>query len=146
MPDMLRILPLTLLLLGSYGCQDPTPNWVGTYVGENKGLVSDELAKENPIIAGTIRQVKLELKPDRTFELIRGGMPTEGNYSLSKNTGTLTITKILDRAIESQSETVRKQNSPITITRNSDGSIVLNDPNDFGREPITLKRKPDDKK
>jgi|GEM_PF-1918166 len=123
----------------SAGCQDSTPKWVGKYQGENKDLVSEELAKENPVIAGTLRQIKLELKSDRTFELIRAGMPTEGNYSISQDTATLTVTKVLGRFIEGESETVKKQNAPISITRKEDGSIILIDPADFGRKPITLK-------
>lgn len=120
------------------GCQDSTPKWVGKYQGENKDLVSEELAKENPVIAGTLRQIKLELKSDRTFELIRAGMPTEGNYTISQDTATLTVTKILGRFIEGESETVKRQNAPISITRNQDGTIDLIDPADFGRKPISL--------
>ena len=30
----------------------------------------------------------------------------------------------------------------IKLTRNDDGSILMNDPADFGREPITLKPSP----
>jgi hypothetical protein len=139
MPAMLRILPLTLILFGSSGCQDPTPKWVGEYRGENKALVDDQLAKENPILAGQIRLVILDLKSDRTFILTRGGMPTQGNYTLSNDKATLTITKILDQPIEKQSDMVKKQNVPIHLTRNKDGSITLEDPGDFGRDPIILK-------
>ncbi|MFM9874268.1 MAG: hypothetical protein ACKVQS_12485 [Fimbriimonadaceae bacterium] len=136
---MLRILPLALLIIGSSGCQDPTPNWVGEYRGENKDLVSEQIAEENPILASQIRLVILELKSDRTFVLSRGGMPTQGTYTLAKNEATLTITKILNQPIENQSEMVKKQNVPIHLTRNKDGSITIVDPADFGRKPITLK-------
>lgn len=145
-----NILPLLLALffvsVALTACQDPTPNWVGEYRGENKELVSEELANENPILASSVRLVILTLKSDRTFVLSRGGMQTEGNYSLSDKKATLTTTKILGQPIENQPEMVKKQNAPIHLTRMNDGSIQFEDPADFGRDPIKLVPKTIDSK
>lgn len=139
---MLRILPLTLILLGSSGCQpDQTPKWVGEWLGSNEGLVDQKLAEQNPVLAGNLRRVHLTLRSDRTFELIRAGLPSEGNYTVGNGTATLTVISVLGKPVDGMSEEVKKQNVPIKLNLNEDGTISMIDSADFGRDPVILTRK-----
>jgi hypothetical protein len=140
MPAMLRIIPLALLLIGSTGCANHTKKWVGTWEGMDETLVSPELAEENPVIAGTIQRVILTIKPDRTFELIRGGFPAIGNAALGEKEATLTITHLMDQPLEKLPKETQAQNQPITITF-SDGKVELKDPTNFGKPSIALNKK-----
>ena len=141
---MCRILPLVILVVGSSGCQDPTPKWVGEWLGHNDGLVAPELKRKDPVLAGNLTRVHLTLRSDRTFELIRAGLPNEGNYSISKSNATLTITKIMGKQVSGMPDEVKKQNAPIQLTLQDPNTIIMSDPADFGRNPITLKRQESD--
>ena len=139
---MLRILPLALILIGSYGCQpDPTPKWVGEWQGQNEGLVSASMRESDPVLAGQLSRVHLTLRSDRSFELIRAGLPNEGTFSLEKDSATLTVTKIMGKPVDGMSESVKKQNAPIKLNLNEDGTISMVDSTDFGRDPVILSRK-----
>jgi hypothetical protein len=139
---MIKILPLSLLLLSLTACQNPARAWIGTWEGKDEELVTPQMKAQNPVIAETLTLVRLTIKADRTFELIRGGIPSEGHVSLGSNQATLTITKILDRPIEQQPQAIQNANKPITLKLTEKGNIELEDPSDFVDKPTILRRKP----
>ncbi|MBL8068005.1 MAG: hypothetical protein JNM28_06125 [Armatimonadetes bacterium] len=137
---MAKILPLAMILAGVACCSpDPTPKWVGEWKGEDKTLVSDAEAAKDPVIAGTLRMVKLSFKQDRTFALFVAGMPYEGRYSVQGADATLTITKILGKPIENEPAEIRDAQTPVTATMQSAGTIRLTGYR-FGSESILLQK------
>jgi len=137
---IIRILPLTLLILGSVGCTNDNSKWVGTWKGTNKDLVADDIAAKDPIIAESIRLVKLEIKSNSTFVLERAGFPHSGSITFGSQKSTLRIEKILDRPLDQVNEETKKQNPNITLEWVDSNTIRLIDPADFGRDEIILTR------
>lgn len=135
---ILRILPLTLLILGSVGCSNDNHKWVGTWKGSNTDLVNDDVAKRDPVNAASIRLVILKVKADSTFVLSRAGFPTSGTILFGSEKSTLKIEKILDQPINQADQSTKNQNPNMTVEWVDANTIKLVDPEDFGRPPVIL--------
>ncbi len=132
----LIIATLTCVFLVS-GCESPSVKWVGYYEGEQTDLVDPKL---NDPIANSLRIVKLELKADMSYTLVKASIPQSGEAGFAADHVSLHPTKILDQPMERQSEETKKQNPDLTVTRKADGRIYLSDPGSFGVKEIEMKR------
>ncbi|MCA0361322.1 MAG: hypothetical protein LCH41_09730 [Armatimonadetes bacterium] len=136
------MLPLAVLVLGLSGCDSGAGKWVGVWEGNDEAAVSDELAKENPVIANTLRKVSVTICSNGNFVLTRGGMPYEGAATLSRDKVLLQVKTILGRPIENEPTMVQKANPNIEMIRKGSGA-EFKDPADFGKPPIRMTRTKD---
>lgn len=130
-------IPATIILLAPLAllsaCQNPTTQWLGTYVGEQKDLAEGDSPE-----AIALRRVQLVINPDNTFVLTKGGFPLSGTVSASSQKATLNVKKILDQPVEKASPNAVYE--PITLSKDKNNNYILTDPADFGRPPIQLKK------
>ncbi len=94
--------------------------------------------------AKTLRKVTLTIKGDGTFDLKKGLFPVSGNIALGESSSRLNVTHILDKPLESQPEDMRSVYADIRVNYEPDGTLRLIDRYDFGREPVTLTKVPED--
>lgn len=120
------MLPLALVLAGVAACTpDPTPKWVGTWEGKDLDLVSEAQAAKDPVIAASLRLVRLTFNKDRTFDLLVAGMPYHGRYAIQGQTASLTITSILGKPIEKEPSGNWPVQAPATAEMVTSGKIRL---------------------
>lgn len=142
MGAIVRILPFTILILGTLGCGGPDQaKWVGHWKGSAE-LPPGVDSATNPFMANTLRLVKLEIRPDRTFVLVQQGVPLSGSVSIQRDSAQLLVERAMDRKLE------RHEPPSITSTRtikltwrkpgNEEPSLELRDPAIASSEPIIL--------
>lgn len=134
-----KILPLALLLVGLVSCGSPGTKWVGVWAGEREGSVKPG---GDPTIAKTLSMVRLTIRGDGTFELLRGGFPHEGTVAFGNEASYLKVTRIMGKPVEDVVG-AKAQNPDITLEMKDDGTVLLKDPADFGMPPVLLKRNQD---
>ncbi|MBX3111438.1 MAG: hypothetical protein KF857_05450 [Fimbriimonadaceae bacterium] len=123
------------VLLASCG---PAPrDWRGEWVGE---LPASTTTGPDDTVAKTLRAVKLTVREDGSFVLVRGGIPAEGEV-LSDSPGlTLRFHKVLGQPMDRQPPEVKRQYADVRLEPLDDGSAKLVDPADFNRDPVRLVR------
>ena len=118
-------------------CGPPPRDWTGEWTGE---LPLSSTDGPNDTVAKTLRAVKLTVRPDSTFVLVRGGIPAEGEYFSAGDGLVLRFRKILGQPMEKQPPEIQKQYADARIEVDKDGTVKLVDPADFNRDPIKLLR------
>lgn len=121
------------VLLASCG---PAPrDWIGEWTGE---LPLSSTDGPNDTVAKTLRLVRLTVKADDTFVLVRGGIPAEGDAIRDGDRLVLKFRKILGQPMEKQPPEVQKQYADARVEVDKDGTVKLVDPSDFNRDPVKL--------
>ena len=131
-----RVILLGALLAGMAGCSGDRGAWVGEWRGEQPLLFQGGQPTDSPI-ANTLRSVRVTIKTDGRFEMLKGGMAYSGFATLTGGKATLRVTELLGQPIERA--VAGGQPFTITMERREDGRILLVDPGDFGRDPVEMK-------
>lgn len=122
------------MLLAS--CGPAAHDWTGEWTGELPSL-SPDAPKDT--VANTLNKVKLTVRPDGTFTLVRGGIPADGETIPSDGGLILRFRKVLGQPLDKQPQEVRQQYADAKM-QIKEGSVVLVDPTDFNRDPVKLLR------
>lgn len=123
-------------LAGMVGCSGERGAWVGEWRGEQAALFQGG-EPSNPAIANTLRAVRVTIKTDGRFEMLKGGLAYSGFATLTGSKASLRVTELLNQPIERASPGA--QPFTVTLERRDDGRILLVDPGDFGRDPVEMK-------
>ena len=107
--------------------------WYGRWEGT---MNFTDAPDQDDVIARTINTARLDIRPDGTFSLVRGGVPVSGNHVLQGEKATLKVLKFMDRPIEDVGEGAVKMNKDIKLRLKEDGTVVLSD--DFYDEDVLL--------
>jgi hypothetical protein len=123
--------------LASSGCRDVRAPWIGTWTGErileNESTIPVEMRT-------TLKQVKLTIKPDETFELVQAGIPYSGRADLHDKKATIAVTTIFGKPVSDSGEGAVKQNLPIQLTMDSPQYVSLVDPGAFQGGTVRLSK------
>lgn len=119
-----------------FGCSGSRAGWVGEWIGTDEALgvrdVDDDIAR-------TLKQVRLTLREDGTFELTKAGIPYTGRVVYGKDRSFLKVDKIFDRRVESLGPATVQANQDMRLDKMSDGTLILTDPSAFEPKPISLR-------
>jgi hypothetical protein len=132
------VLALGLSLLAVFGCENQSQKWYGDWVGNlNRVDEVDDVAR-------SINHIKLTIKPDGTFQLLRSGIGDSGSHQLGEDKAFLKITHHLDRPIQQMGPGAEKMNKDLILRWQDDGSITFEDPGGFDVGPVRLTRQQPD--
>lgn len=124
-------------MLMAIACAGPDQNLYGKWEGDRDWKRINAATEE---AARAFAAVNLTLKADRSFLLQDGGIPFEGSWIQSGETIELRVETILNRPLEQQQESTKKQAE--FKVRYKDGKLYFKSPADSNEIELKKKAKP----
>ena len=88
----------------------------------------------------SISQVKLYIYDNGRFDMMNMGLPKSGTIVVDGNKATLTVTKIANQDVSRQTEETKSTLGPIEIVKQTDGTVLFNDPKSADPTQVVLKQ------
>lgn len=123
-------LGLSLALLSA--CARDTSAWSGKWNGTLKRTSHD--APRDPL-QEAIDAISINIKPDRTFDLVESGMPYSGRWSFSGDMLVLTVERVIGRPVSDSDE---ERSLSLALTEN--GTLILDEEGRSDLKAIMLSR------
>ena len=126
--------PTLLALCGCGGAHQ----WYGEWQGDLQ-LVGNRIP-DDPVKA-TINRIRLTLKPDGSFEMVRSGIPETGDFRSGGDRAFLTIKTRFGQPVSLSGPGTQAMNRDLTLDWQKDDSLLFTDPAGFDTHPVLLDRK-----
>jgi hypothetical protein len=128
---------VAVLALGlAFGCANHSAKWYGRWEGDLKRAAAS--APDDPT-KRTIDLLRLDIKPDGTFEVLESGFDKSGTHKLGSEQAFLTVKTILGRPVDEIGGGTKRENKDVVLTWLEDGTIEWRDPAGFGG-PVVLRK------
>lgn len=117
-------------------CSGDTAKWVGRWEGDLQR--ADPSAPDDPT-KRTINLLRVDIKPDGTFEMLESGIGKSGTHKLGSERAVLRVTKIMGQPVAEIGGGTERENRQITLTWRDDGTAVYSDPAGFDGDVLLKK-------